>query len=91
LNNRFVTTVINRSNWIEDAREKMQDILQKSASIDIYKTRFHANKEEVNKAYRETTIRLSRKGLDSRNADTYAYMFVTKNIFNIDITDDELY
>ena len=91
LNNRFVTTVINRSNWIADAREKMQEILTKSASIDIYKTRFHANKDEINKAYREVTVWLSRKGLDSRNADTYAYMFVTKNVFNIDIGEEELF
>jgi len=91
LNNRFVTVVINRSNWIADSRWKIQDILWKSASIDIYKTRWHASKEEINRKYREVTIWLSRKWLDSRNADTYAYLFVTKEVFNIDISDDELY
>ena len=91
LNNRFVTVVINRSNWIKDSRNNIQDILSKTAFLDIYKTWWNSDYSEVNKMYRETSIWLSKKWLDSRNADTYSYMFVAKNVFNIDLSDEELF
>ena len=91
LNNRFVTVVINRNNWIKDSRNYIQDILTKTAFLDIYKTYDKVNKEEINKQYKEVSIWLSKKWLDSRNADTYWYLFITKRIFDIDISDEDLF
>lgn len=91
LNNRFVTVVINRNNWIWDSRWKIQDILTKTAFTDIYKTWRKQDANKINDMYKEASIRLSRRWLDSRNADTYAYLFVTKKIFDIDISDDDLF
>ncbi|MBR6906968.1 hypothetical protein IKN40_00200 [bacterium] len=61
MNNRFVTVVINRSNWIKDSRNNIQDILSKTAFLDIYKTWWNSDYSEVNKMYRETSIWLSKK------------------------------
>lgn len=90
LNNRFVTTVVSRRDWLADSRTIINELWNKTASLEIYRTRSECDPEVINRRYTEVSLRLSRQDLDSRNADTYAYMFVAKDVFNIDISDDEL-
>lgn len=90
LNNRFVIVVVWRRNWLPDTRQIINELQRKTASIDIYRTRSEQDKDMINKSCSDYSLMISRNDIDSRNADTFAYMFVARDVFNLDITDEEL-
>lgn len=90
LNNRFMTVVINKRNWIEWARDRITELEWKTAWFDIYRTRSTVDKEWLNTRANELSRMLSNNWIEPRNADTFSYMFLMNELFELWIDDDEL-
>ena len=80
LNNRFLIAASWRNYRQEWSKDKIIQLRKCTAYKDIYST-FLKHQDEVSEMAKGYANKLAEKGLDSRNADTYSFIFVVNDIF----------
>lgn len=89
LNNRLMVLVMSEDYWIENTKEMSIRLKSFSCFKKVYE-RYTSLDMDINDMHRQYTYKLVRAGIDSRNADVWAYMFVINEIFEFWFTRDYL-
>ena len=90
LNNRFCSIISSRKHWKKDSKEKLAHLEKITAYEEIY-SKFNEYSDWISEMAKDYSLELVKQGFDSRNADTYAFMFVSNNIFELWIDEEELF
>lgn len=90
LNNRFCSIISSRKHWREHGKEKLVHLEKVTAYEEIY-SKFNEYSDWISEMAKDYSLELVKKWFDSRNADTYAFMFVSNNIFELWIDEEELF
>lgn len=90
LNNRFLIVASSRKHRQEWSKDKIIQLRNCTAYKDIYST-FLSKWDKVSEMAKVYANKLAEKWLDSRNADTYSFIFVVNDIFNFWFEFDYLF
>lgn len=90
LNNRFLIVASGRKQWQSESKDKINLLRNCTAYKDIYGT-FLKHSDEVSEMAKGYANKLAQKWLDSRNADTYSFIFVVNDIFEFWFSFDYLF